>query len=76
MFLELIKLGELCYDNFLSNNLSQMVNFPTWIQDFDSYGPTYLGLFLPSDPSIYCIVVISPLGNSGNVAVSFSIYFP
>ena len=42
--------GELCY-NF-SNDLTQMVNFPTLIPDCDSHSPAFLYLFLSSDASI------------------------
>ena len=37
--------GELCYV-FISNGLTQMVNFPTWIPDCDSHRPALLDLFL------------------------------
>ena len=44
---------ELCY-NFsqISNGLTQMVNFPTQIPDYDSHIPTLLDTFLSSDASI------------------------
>ena len=41
--------GELCYNFSISNDLTQMVNFPTWIPDCDSHSPTLLGLFLSCD---------------------------
>ena len=44
--------GELCYNFSISNDLTQMVNFPTWIPDCDSHSPALLDLFLPSDASI------------------------
>ena len=31
--------GELCYSFSISINLTQMVNFPTWIADCDSHSP-------------------------------------
>ena len=34
--------GELCYNFSLSNNLTQIVNFPTRIPDCDSHSPTLL----------------------------------
>ena len=37
--------GELCYIFFISNDLTQMVNFPTWIPDCDSHSPTLLNFF-------------------------------
>ena len=47
----------------------QMDNFPTWIPDCDSHGPTLLYFFLCST------MVFPPLRNSDNV-VSVSIDFP
>ena len=38
--------GELCYNFSISNDLTQMVNFPTRIPDCDSHSPTLLNLFL------------------------------
>ena len=37
---------ELCYDFSISNDLTQMVNFPTWISDCELHSPTLLDLFL------------------------------
>ena len=37
---------------FVSNDLSEMVNFPTWISDCDFYSPALLHLSLSSDASI------------------------
>ena len=44
--------GELCYNFCISNDLTQMVNFPTRIPDCDSHSPALLDLFLSSDASI------------------------
>ena len=44
--------GELCYNFFISNELTQMVNFPTQIPDCYSHSPALLHLFLSSDASI------------------------
>ena len=38
--------GELCYIFFISNDLTQMANFPTLIPDCDSHSPAFLDLFL------------------------------
>ena len=38
--------GELCYDCSISNDLTQMVNLPTRIPDFDSHSPALLEIFL------------------------------
>ena len=37
--------GELCFDFSISNDCTQMVNFPTWILGCDSYSPSLLDLF-------------------------------
>ena len=66
--------GEL-YNNFsVSNDLTQMINFPTPIPDVDSCNPAILDLFLSSDAIICSTMVFSLLGNSGHV-VSISIDF-
>ena len=38
--------GELCYNFSISNDFTQMVNFPTRIPDCDSHSPALLDLFL------------------------------
>ena len=38
--------GELCYNFSISNDLTQIVNFPTRISDCDSHSPALLDLFL------------------------------
>ena len=43
--------GELCYNFSISNDLTQMVNFPTRICDCDSHSRGLLDLFLSSDDS-------------------------
>ena len=68
--------GELCYNFSISNDLTQMVNFPTQIPDCDSHSPALLDLFISSDASICSRMVFPPLGNSDHVAVSASIDFP
>ena len=68
--------GELCYNFSISNDLTQMVNFPTQIPDCDSHSPTLLDLFLSSDASICSTMAFPPLGNSDRVVVSVSIDFP
>ena len=66
--------GELCYKFSTSNDLTQMVNFPTQIYDCDSHSPA-LYLFLSSDVSICSTMAFLPLGNSDYVVVSISIDF-
>ena len=68
--------GEVCYNFSVSNDLTQMVNFPTCIPDCDSHSPALLDLFISSDASI-CSTMTFPLSkNSDHVAVSVSIDFP
>ena len=76
--------GELCYNFSISNNLTEMVNFPTRIPDCDSQChsvtlslcPALLDLFISSDASIYSTMAFPPLENSDRVVVSVSIDFP
>ena len=68
--------GELCHNFSISNNLTQMANFPTWIADCDSHSPALLDLFFSSDASICSTMAFPPLGNSDHVVVSVSIDFP
>ena len=64
--------GELCYNFFISNDLTQMVNFSTWIPDCESYSPVSLDLFLSSE----LVFVLQWLSNSDHVLASVSIDFP
>ena len=68
--------GELCYNFSISNNLTQIVNFPTQIPDCDSHSPALLDLFISSDTSIFSTMAFPPLGNSDHIVVSVSIDFP
>ena len=67
--------GEICYNFSISNDLSQMVDFPTRIPDCDSHSPALLDLFISSVASICSTMAFPPLGNSDHV-VSVSIDFP
>ena len=67
--------GELCYNFSVSNDLTQMVNFPTWIPDCDTHSPALLYLFLSSEASICSTMAFPLLGNSDHVVVLFSIDF-
>ena len=64
--------GELCYNFYVSNDLTQMVNFPNWI----SRSPALLDLLLSSEASMCSTTAFPPLGNSDHVVVSVSIGFP
>ena len=55
----------------ISNDLTQMVNSPTW-----THSPALLDLFLSSDASICSAIAFPPLGNSDHVVISVSIDFP
>ena len=68
--------SELCYNVSISNDLTQIVNFPTRIPDCDSHSPALLDLFISSDASIFSTMAFPPLGNSDHVVVSVSIDFP
>ena len=68
--------GELSYNFSISNDLTQMVNFPTRIPDCDSHSPALLDLFISSNASICSTMVFPPLGNPDLVVVSASIDFP
>ena len=60
----------------ISNDVTQMVNFPTQIPDFDSHSPALLDVFISSDASICSTMAFPPLRNSDHVVVSVSIDFP
>ena len=75
ILVELIDLVN-CYNFSISNDLTQMLNFPTWIPDCDSHGPALLHLFLTSDASICSTMAFTPLGNSDHVVPSVSIDSP
>ena len=65
----------LCYTFSVSNDLTQMVNFPTQIPDCDSHSPALLDFFLSSEACICSRMAFPPLENSDHV-VSASIDFP
>ena len=76
VLVELIDLVNSCYNFSISNDLTQMVNFPMWIPDCDSHRSALLDLFLSSDASICSTMAFPPLGNSDHVVVLVSIDFP
>ena len=49
------------YNFSISNDLSQMVNFPNRILNYDSHSPVLLDLFISSDTSV-CPTTASPIG--------------
>ena len=64
--------GELCCNFTISNDLTQMVNFPTQIPDCDSHSPAPLDLFISSNTSICSTMAFTPLGNSDHVVISIN----
>ena len=67
--------GELGYNFSTSNDLTQVVNFPSRIPDCDSHSPAFLDLFISSDASICSTMAFPSWGNSDHVFVSVSIDF-
>ena len=67
--------GEFYHNFSISNDLTQMVNFPIRIPDSDSHGPALLDLFISSVNIICSTMSFPPLGNSDHVFVSNSISF-
>ena len=60
----------------ITNDLTQKVNFPNWIPDYDCHSPGLLDLFISSDASICPAMAFPPLGNSDYFVVSVSNDFP
>ena len=75
ILVELIDLVN-CYNFSISNDLTQMVNFPTQIPDCDTHSPALLGLILSSDASICSTMAFTPVGSFDHVVVSVSIDVP
>ena len=69
----LIDLGNIV---IISNDLTVVVNFPTWSNDCDSHSPALFDFFLFSDAGICYTVALLSLGNHDHVLVSVSIDFP
>ena len=59
----------------ISNDLTEMVNFPTQIPDCDSYNPAILYFFLSSDPSICSTIAFPLLRDSDYVVVLVPLTF-
>ena len=68
--------GEVCYNFPISNDFTQIVNFPNRIPDCDSHSPALLDIFISSDANICSTMAFPPLGSSDHVVVSVSIDFP
>ena len=68
--------NEIFYNFSISNDLTQMINFPTQIPDCDSHSPALFDFFLSFDAIICSTIAFPPLENSGHVVVSVSSDFP
>ena len=75
ILVELIYLINSVYNFSISNDLTQMVNFPTLIPNCDSRSPALLDLLLSSEASTCSTMAFPPLGNSDHVIISVSIDF-
>ena len=70
--------GELCYNFFsviISNDLTQMINFPTRIPICDSPSQVFLDLFISFDASISSTMAFPPLGSSDMLLSQFPLAF-
>ena len=67
---------ELYYNFSISNDLTQIVNFPSCISDCDSHSPSLLDLFFSSDASICSTMAFTLMENSDQAVISVSIGFP
>ena len=56
----LVELIDLVKSVIVSNDLTQMVNFPTRIPKYDSHIPVLLDLFLSSDARISSTMAVPP----------------
>ena len=68
--------GKFCYNFSISNDLTQVINFPTRIPDCNPHSPALLDWFLSPDASICSTMTFAPLGNSDHLGISVSIDFP
>ena len=66
--------GELCTNFSISNDLTQIDNFLTWIPD--TLTVMLLDLFISSNTSICSTMAFPPLENSDHIVVSVCIGFP
>ena len=71
-----MELIDLVNSVMISNDLTQMVNFPIRSPGIDSHSPAPLDLFISSNTSICSTMGFLLLENSGHVVVSVSIDFP
>ena len=62
--------GKPCYNFSVTNDLPQIVKFPTLILDCDFHSPALLDSFISSESNICFTIAFPPLGNSDHVVVS------
>ena len=74
--LETMELIDLVNSVIISNDLTQMVSFPTRIPGCDSHSPALLDLFISSGASICSTMAFPLLGNFDHVVVLVSTNFP
>ena len=58
-----------------THDITQIVDFPTCLPDFDTCISALLDLFLTSDPALYYVEVFAFHCNSDHVVVSVSVDF-
>ena len=63
------------YNFSILNELTQMVNFPTWIPYGHSHSLALLNFFLSYDDSICSTIAVPPLRNSDHVVISVTTDF-
>ena len=67
--------GELCYNFSISNDLTQMFNFPTCSRNSDSHSPAVSDFFISSDACVCSAMAFPHLENSDHGILSISIDF-
>ncbi|MPC94982.1 hypothetical protein E2C01_090174 [Portunus trituberculatus] len=68
--------GELAFKFAIVYHLQQLVQHPTRIPDRLVYTPNILDFFLTTHPSVYAVILSSPLGSFDHnlIAVSWTIF--
>ena len=64
-----------CQEFAKAQDLTQIVDFPTFILDRDNHQPYLLGLFLCSNPYSCTVSSHPPLGKSDHMVVSVDLKF-
>ena len=67
---------KLCYKFSITNDLTQIVNVPTRIPDYDSHSPALLDLFLSSDTRAFPSVPILGLSLHWEILIMLLSQFP